>query len=578
MPEPQDRQSGTILDQLVDRVREHVTESERDLVCGFVRHYYSGTSTADLAERDPGNLYGAALAHFDLLRRRQRGSPKLHIYNPQLEQHGWQSTHTIIDLVCDDMPFLVDSVRMAINRHNLTSHLIVHPVFRIERDAKGNATLAAAPLPDDDGNQAEAVMHFEVDRQTEPATLEALKSEIESVLAQVRSIVTDWLPMRDRMLEVVAECEQDPPPLDSDELAEDLEFLRWVANEHFTFIGYREYVLVDDATRLQAVPDTGMGILAGSEGDTSAFNQLDEAGRALALAPRLLIVNKTSRRAEVHRATYMEYLGIKRFDDAGNVLGEHRFLGLYSAAAYNRNTREIPLLRRKVGNVVVRAGYPKGSHAARALLNILENYPRDELFQISEDELYGIAIGILQLQERQRIRLLMRRDPFGRFYSCLVFVPRERFTTEVRKKITVVLEESLNGNVVDYSVEVSNSVLARLHFIVTIGSDSTSTIDVTAIEKRLAAATRHWRDELLEVLPEQLGEEQGIRLFNRYADTFRADYRERYSPRVARFDIASPGSCTVTLQGAVAMRPAVEVPQTGGDLRCTVRGGRLNCS
>jgi len=538
MPKPHDQKSDTILDQLVERVREHAAKAERDLVCDFVRHYFSGTSTADLAERDPANLYGAAFAHFDLLRRRQRGTPKLHIYNPQLEQHGWQSTHTIIDIVCDDMPFLVDSVRMAINRHNLTSHLIVHPVFRIERDTKGNATRASVPGPDDDGSQAEAVMHFEVDRQTEPAMLEMLKSEIESALAQVRSIVTDWLPMRDRMREIVAECEQNPPPLDSDELAEDLEFLRWVAKEHFTFIGYREYTLADDATRLQAVPDTGLGILASSEGDTSAFNQLDEAGRALALAPRLLIVNKTSRRAEVHRATYMEYLGIKRFDDAGQVLGEYRFLGLYSAAAYNRNTRIIPLLRQKVANVVMRAGYPKGSHAARSLLNILENYPRDELFQISEDELYAIAIGILQLQERQRIRLLMRRDPFGRFYSCLVFVPRERFTTAIRKKITVVLEESLNGNCLDYSVEVSNSVLARLHFIVTIGSEGTTPIDVTAIEQRLATATRDWRDELQEVLPEQLGEEQGIRLFNRYGDAFRADYRERYTPRVARFDIA----------------------------------------
>ena len=538
MPDATTQDSDTTLDRLVERVREHVAKAEIDLVCDFVRHYFSGTSAADLAERDPGNLYGAALAHFDLLRRRQRGISKLHIYNPQLEQHGWQSTHTIIDIVCDDMPFLVDSVRMAVNRHNLTSHLIVHPVFRIERDTKGNATRASVPLPDDDGNQAEAVMHFEIDRQTEPATLELLKSEIDSALAQVRSIVTDWLPMRDRMLEIVAECEQNPPPLDGDELAEDLEFLRWVANEHFTFIGYREYALVDDATRLQAVPDTGLGILAGSEGDTSAFNRLDEAGRALALAPRLLIVNKTSRRAEVHRATYMEYLGIKRFDEAGQVLGEYRFLGLYSAAAYNRNTRIIPLLRQKVNNVVIRAGYPKGSHAARALLNILEKYPRDELFQISEDELYSIAIGILQLQERQRIRLLMRRDPFGRFYSCLVFVPRERFTTEIRKKITVVLEETLNGNCLDYSVEVSTSVLARLHFIVTIGSEGTPSIDVAAIEKRLSAATRHWRDELLEVLPDQFGEEQGTRLFNRYSDAFRADYRERYTSRVACFDIA----------------------------------------
>jgi glutamate dehydrogenase len=541
MTEPRDPNSQRILDALTAHVHEQVADHERDLVATFVEHYYSGTSAADLAERDPANLYGAALTHFNLLRRRQRGTPRLHIYNPQLEQHGWQSTHTIIDLATDDMPFLVDSVRMAINRHNLTSHLIVHPVFRITRDAKGNVTAATAPAPGDDGREAEAVMHFEVDRQAEAEVLDALRDEILAVVAQVRRTVDDWLPMRERMLAIVAACERTPPPIDADGLAEDLAFLRWVADAHFTYLGYREYRLVDGAKRLQALPESGLGILSGGDGDgdASGFSLLDASGRALALAPRLLIVNKTSRRATVHRAAYMEYLGVKRFDEAGQVIGEHRFLGLYSAAAYNRNTRDIPLLRRKVAGVIARAGYPPGSHAARALLNILENYPRDELFQVSEDELYTLAIGILQLQERQRVRLLLRRDPFGRFYSCLVFVPRERFATGVRKKITALLEQALGGTSIDFSVEISDSVLARIHFIIAIDAGGGAPpIDVAAIEKQLAATTRDWRDDLREVLHDQLGEEQGIRLFNRYGDAFRADYRERYPARVARFDIA----------------------------------------
>jgi glutamate dehydrogenase len=537
MPESLMQQHQRVIERLLELVNEQVAEDERQLLCDFVSHYYAGTSTADLAERDPANLYGAVLAHFNLLRRRQRGTPKLHIYNPQVEQHGWQSTHTIIDLACDDMPFLVDSVRMAIIRHGLTCHLIVHPVYRIERDAKDRVTAAGVPEPGGGTEHDEAVMHFEVDRQTEPKVLDALRDEILDVLGQVRRTVTDWLPMRDRMLEIVEACEKTPPPVDPDELAEDLAFLRWIAEEHFTYIGYREYELVAERTRLEPRPETGLGTLANVESETSVFNQLDAAGRELALAPRLLIVNKTSRRATVHRNAPMEYLGIKRFDADGQVCGEHRFLGLYSAAAYNRNTREIPLLRRKVANVVARAGYPKGSHAARALLNILENFPRDELFQIDEPDLFEIAVGILQLQERQRVRLLMRRDPFGRFYSCLVFVPRERFTTAVRVKITTVLEEALGGSVSDFRVEISESILARIHFIVSLGAEAPASHDIAAIEKRLTATTRGWRDELQEVLLEQLGEEKGIRLFNRYGDAFRADYCETYSPRVARFDI-----------------------------------------
>ncbi len=536
MSELSREESRSILDSLVELVNEHVSEPDRALVGAFVRLYYGGTSTEDLVERDPANLYGAALAHFNLLRRRKPGTPKVHIYNPQVEQHGWQSTHTIVDVVTDDMPFLVDSVRLVVNRHSLDSHLIVHPVLRVERDAEGTLVAVAGQEAREDRAQAESIMHIEVDRQTEPALLDALRDEIEQVLAQVRTIVGDWLPMRDRMLEIVADCRTTPPPIPAEDLEEGLAFLEWITSEHFTFLGYREYALADDASRLEAVPGSGLGLLAGAS-EQGAI-ELDAMGREIALEPRLLIVNKTSRRSTVHRPAFMDYIGVKRFDAEGRVTGERRFLGLYSAAAYNRNTREIPLLRSKVAYVVKRAGYPAGSHGARALLNILENYPRDELFQIDEDELLRIALGILHLQERQRVRLLMRRDPFNRFYSCLVFVPRDRFNTQVRKKITAVLEEALGGQCLDFTTQLSVSVLVRCHFIIGVGAVEHSSLEVATIEKRLAATTRDWRDELHDALLAQLGEEQGLRLYNRYADAFRADYRERFAARVAHFDIA----------------------------------------
>ncbi|MDX1595188.1 MAG: NAD-glutamate dehydrogenase, partial [Gammaproteobacteria bacterium] len=347
--------------------------------------------------------------------------------------------------------------------------------------------------------------------------------------------------MRERLEAHIAEIEASPPSLPDGELEESLAFLRWIADDNFTFLGSREYTLVDgdDGASLRATEGSGLGLLGEGESDAGrGFAQLDEAGRRQALAPELLVVTKTSRRAPVPRRAFMDYVGIKRLDDEGRVTGEVRFLGLYAAAAYNRNVREIPLLRRKVDAVLERTHYPPGSHARRALLNILESYPRDELFQISVDDLYDISIGILHLQERQRVRLFVRRDGYGRFYSCLVFVPRDRFSTEVRLAMIDVFEQATGGECLDFNLQISESALARVHFIVSIPQDEPREVDFGEVERQLIATTRDWRDELAEALLEHFGEEQGTRLLRRYGNAFRADYRERYPARVARFDIA----------------------------------------
>ena len=530
-----------LIDAVLAEVRQHVPGAQRSVVEEFVAQYYARTAFEDLADSDVTNLYGAALAHWNFLRTRTPGTPKLRVYNPQLEQHGWQSTHTIIEVVTDDMPFLVDSVRMALNRRGLTTHLVIHPVMQLRRDDAGRVVDVLASGVREDGSLTEAVMHLEVDRQTDQEIHDGILAEIEAVLRDVSAAVEHWLPMREKLDAIISELKTNPPPVNARELEEGLAFLEWMSADHFTYLGYREYELVevDGEEQMRAITESALGVRRDrSGGDLSqSFASLPPEIRRQAGEPTLLLITKANVRATVHRPSYLDHVGIKRFDAEGKVIGERRFLGLYTVGAYSRRPRAIPLLREKVARVISHAGYPHGSHAAKALINILETFPRDLLFQISDDELYATAMGILHLQERQRIRLFIHRDPFGRSYSCIVYLPRDRFNTEVRLAIQDLFARDLGGEDIEFDVRLSESVLARLYFIVRVAPGFQADFDVPEIEARLREITRNWGDDLRDALLDHCGEERGLSLYRRYGAGFRADYREHYVPRIAVYDI-----------------------------------------
>jgi len=531
-----------ILDKIVATVHERVPPEEAAQVEAFARRYYSRVDPEDLAEHDLPDLYGAVLAHWTFTRRRPPGTTKVRVYSPRFEEHGWRSVHTIVEVVTDDMPFVVDSVTMELNRHGLTIHLPIHPVLTVRRDAEGNLLEVLPDGGEADDAVHESVLHMEIDRQTEPEVLEGLREGLERVLADVRAAVEDWPTMRERVAGVLDEYAGHPPPIDQAELEETRELLRWIGDNHFTFLGYRQYdlVTVDGEDTLRSVPGTGLGILRdqGQPPVSVSFAKLPPQVRQLARARHPLVLTKANSRATVHRPSYLDYIGVKRFDEDGQVVGEWRFLGLYTSAAYNRNPREIPVLRRKVEGVLEQAAFPPGSHDEKALINILETFPRDELFQISEDRLFEVAMGILRLEERRRVRLFLWPDAYGRFLSCLIYVPRDRYNTEVRRRIEAVLQHAFQGATLDdFAVQLSESVLARLHFIIRIPPGELPDFDVRDIERQLVDATRSWRDELHADLLEQHGEEVGNQLTNRYADAFPAAYREQFPARNAVYDI-----------------------------------------
>ncbi|MBC8023747.1 MAG: NAD-glutamate dehydrogenase, partial [Burkholderiales bacterium] len=536
---PTHEQKQALLEQVLRLADQRLAAGAAREARAFISQYYDNVDPEDLADRAPEDLYGAAMAHLSFARTFSTGMAKLRVYNPRAEEHGWSSPHTVIEIVNDDMPFLVDSVTMEVNRQGYTLHLIIHPILTTERDSEGQL---ASFGPASKEGRYESLIHVEVDRETDPARLRELGAGVLAVLGDVRASFQDWNEMRARMEALVKELESPPAFLKSGETEEVHAFLAWAADHHFTFLGYRDYELtaVDGEDQLRIVPRSGLGVLREPMlgGISHSFSELPRELRALAREPRLLVLTKANARSTVHRPGYLDYIGVKRFDASGEVAGERRFVGLYTSSAYHADPRHVPLLRRKVERVVERAGFRQFSHMYKNLLSVLQDYPRDELFQIDDDTLFETALGILRLGDRRKTRIFIRRDLYGRFYSCLVYLPRESFNTDVRLKIMEILKRHLNGSSVEFTVHVSEATLARIHMLVRSSPREAPNYDIRAIEAEIDQASRRWEDDLKLALVEALGEERATDAMRLYGAAFPAGYRDGVTPRAAVRDIA----------------------------------------
>ena len=490
-------------------------------------------------------MLAAARSHRELAEQRVPGELRLRISEP-----GASDDHTVIEIVTDDMPFLVDSVTALLTAHHLDVHLLVHPLIVVRREPLGKLDEVAAEVEADDaidGDIVESWMHVEVDPVRDAVARDQLRRELQRVLTDVREAVEDWPKMR-RMATAIADKlaaarnTPDRPPVPEKDITDSVELLRWLADDHFTFLGYREYRLAEgegDDKLLEAVMGTGLGILRQDQTAPRVISSMTPEAYEKVLEKRLLIITKANSRATVHRSAYLDYIGIKIFDAAGDVIGERRFLGLFSTSAYRTSVRDLPVVRRKVAEVLDRSGLSPRSHSGKDLLQILETYPRDELFQIKTDDLYQAVIGVLRMAGRRQLRLFLRRDGYGRFISCLIYLPRDRFTTQNRLRMQEILLRELNGIGVDYTTRVTESMLARIHFIVrTEPGNPPGEVDPDALAEELADATRLWEDDFRLVLERKLGDEQAKRLYHRYSDAFPEGYKDEHAPFEAVKDLA----------------------------------------
>ncbi|MDH6577190.1 NAD-glutamate dehydrogenase [Kitasatospora sp. MAP5-34] len=528
----------------------------------YLHHYYLHTAPEDLVDRDPVDVYGAAASHYRLGLKRPQGTAEVRVYTPTVEENGWSCGHTVVEVVTDDMPFLVDSVTNELTRQDRGIHVVIHPQLAVRRDITGklleildidacsrNKT-ATADWPAD--AIVESWMHIEIDRETDREDLTAIETGLRRVLGDVREVVEDWTKMRDGALRLADELAEEPPAhLHEQEVGEAWELMRWLADDHFTFLGYREYELAEHEGEevLRAVPGTGLGVLRSDplSHDTDhhpvseAFGRMSAPVRAKAHEKKLLVLTKANSRATVHRPAYLDYVGVKKFDAAGNVVGERRFLGLFSSAAYTESVTRIPVVRRKVQEVLTTSGFSSDSHDGRDLLQILETFPRDEIFQTPADELLTIATNVLYLQERRRLRLFLRQDEYGRYFSALIYLPRDRYTTRIRERLTAILKQELNGTAIDYTIYSTESVLTRLHFVIRVAKGSElpqlTEPEIERIEAKLAEAARFWMDGFNDQLHVELGEEKAAEFSHKYANAFPDGYRADFTARAAVADL-----------------------------------------
>ncbi len=508
----------------------------------FVQRYFRHIPLDDLTSRTPDTFAGAAHSHLQLAKERPSGTANVRVYNPTTEVDGWSNPRTIIQVVTDDMPFLVDSVTGALVQAGIDIHLIIHPQLVVTRDALGllqkveNRDISKDFRPGAVGELAESWMLLSIDREGDEGRRAEIEGTVRSVLEDVRQAVEDWPKMRSRCLVLAAELEGAPPPgVDRDEVALATTFLRWMADNHFTFLGYRDYTLgrTDDGEVIAPVIGSGLGLLRADPAQGKDPDVLTPQAAEIAHSPNLLVLTKANSKSTVHRVAHLDYVGIKSHDAQGEVVGEHRFLGLYASTAYTESVLRVPLVAEKVNAVLDRSGLAPDSHTGKDLLGVLESYPRDELFQAGIDQLYETALAVTQLQERRRTKLFIREDDFGRFVSCMVFIPRDRYNTAVRTRMADILKETFGGEEVEFAARVSESALARLQFVVRVPHDrQVRTLDrseVEALEQRLVETSRTWSDRLGDALTSAHGEEAGDRLMDRFGRAFPTAYEERFT-------------------------------------------------
>lgn len=542
----------TVIDAVISRIKHHPHDTAA-MCAEFARQFYGTVALEDLKLYSADDLYAALMHFWGLIARRTPHETKICIYNPTQEADGWQSTHTVIEILMEDMPFLVDSVRMVIDKMGLVAHLIIHMGgVAVERNDTHDliAVLPKERKFDAQCKFIEAPIWVQIDKQTSPELLQRLHENLQQALADNRAAVEDWGVMRNKVQEVIEELAHQTVPASAEILEESKDFLTWINNDHFTFLGTCDYQ-VDKKHQglLKPIPHTGLGILRekliASRHET-LHGMLPET-KALTESPAsILVMSKTNRLATVHRNIYEDYIGIKRFNAKGEFIGERRIIGLYTAIAYNTNPKNIPFLRHKVEKVMQSSDLNPKGHAGKVLLNILDTLPRDDLIQASEDELLEMAMGIFHMQERKRVRLFARTDVYGRFISCLVYVPKDRFHSELRSAFQAILAEAFHSENITFSTRFSESVLARIHFLVRLPSALSEAWDFKAIEQKLIEVGRSWIDDLHQSLLSMVEEERANQLFSKYKNAFSSAYSDNFTPQEAVFDIQLMESLTTT--------------------------------
>lgn len=542
---------------IIDAAARQIMTREGADASRFVQALYQEGSAEDLAAYHADDLALCGLSAWHSFQQRKDGRHMLAIEHKALIGTGTQraghetpengqSDHiasvTLINIANADMPFLLDSVMGELNAAGHEVRLVLHPIVAVERDRDGALT-AFHGLKTGPTGMAESVIQIHIAAIDDPDLLNELTTRLDEILGEVQAVVRDWRPMKALLEETAKGYRTNPPAVSVEDLAEAVQFLEWLADNHFVLMGMRDYVYVGSKSdgHLERSEADGLGLLADPQMRVlrkgAAMVTTTPEVREFLLKPEPLIITKANLRSRVHRRAHLDYIGVKTYADDGSLKGELRLVGLFTSSAYAKSAAQIPILRRKIDKVLVAAGYDPASHSGKALINVLEFYPRDELFQLDDDTLLRNALTVLQLEERPRVRVLPRRDKFDRFVSVLVYTPRDHYSTDVRLKIGAYLAKAYDGYVSTWFIAYPEGTLARLHLIIGRRTGSTPKLASHALERAVEAIIRTWTDELASALSAKFALGLARDYLARYQDCFSAAYRENYSPAQGVADI-----------------------------------------
>ncbi len=536
MPDPYQQS----IQRHIDIILKSGGKAANQLVKDFIHYYYQNVSLSILEHADPKLRFTQALSSYKFF---HKAAPKrkIRIFNPTLKNDGWESDRTVIEIVGPDMPFLLDSVTAELNQQGYRIYTVIHPIVAAKRNSSGVVEKIYPEVEDKRASHVDSLIHIQIIHLSEERARKKLERDLMQVLDLVHFAVQDWKDMTLKMRQVSTRLEEMMPHLDADAIKRIREFITWIEDDHYIFLGARDYKVVTKPVGKNGhkVLQKSYEVIESSElGIFSSPHFKKEILGLEALSPSAILadkaageplqVTKSTRKSKVHRPVHMDYLGFKHYDKQGNVVRETRFLGLFTSSVYYQSAKEIPLVREKINEVFSRADFVRRSHNAKALMAVLDNFPRDELFQISVDELLKFCLGIIDLEKCPRVRVFVRPDAYKRFVSALIFVPRERFNTLARLRIQKILEQAYHGTVTDHYTQITDSPIARLHLIIRMDSGEIAKVNIPAIDRKIEEVTSSWVEGLQECIIDRLGERAGAQMFHRYRDGFPESFKSRY--------------------------------------------------
>lgn len=522
-----------IIDLLSEKLCAQVSKSLQPSMQLFTEKFFSVAAPEELQSRSLEYLYSTALSYWQLMQDYKAPAPDVRVFNPDYEQHGWHSNHTVIQVHNVDVPFLVDSVRMELNRRELGILTINNCVLACERTKTHKLKSLKRARERDDKSQVESLIYLEIERHSSQETLDELRAGLLSVLADVKSVVDDFTPIKEKTLELKEELRL--RDANSPDIKETRKLLDWLLDENFIFQGYEETVIRQQEGKVFV--DIAEGSPLGTQRDSLKSQELSQLEQQFVLADNLVMFSKDVVRSTVHRSVYRDLIIIKRFDDQGQVCGECRIYGLYTSTVFLTNPLRIPVVRLKLISILTECGFEPGGHSHKALVQILTDMPREELILAKTSDLKQTSIGIFNMQERRRACLFVRQDASKRFYSCLYYIPRDLYTTKLRNSVLNLLYKGLHGRDYEANSQISDSVLSRTHFVIYGDPDQQEEVDLDTIEAKILEISRSWDDDLNISLIETYGEEKGSRFVNRFKGGFSSAYKENFSTGNGVYDL-----------------------------------------